>query len=239
MISTVGRVAKTRDLRKQSVCVIMKNRKQKGDEFVEDLKPIIAKNIIDLRRAADITQAQLAEKLNYSDKAVSKWERGEAIPSVTTLKEIADLFGVTVDYLISAEHETENQIKREFSERQRRNHLIITLLSTTIVWLVATIIYVIISLSTEFRLSKAWLVFVFAVPVSCVIALVFNSIWGKKKRNFLIISLLLWTALISFCLVLFLSLQKAYFWLVLAIGIPSQIMILLSSGLKFRRNRDK
>ena len=206
---------------------------------MEDLKPIIAKNIIDLRRAADITQAQLAEKLNYSDKAVSKWERGEAIPSVTTLKEIADLFGVTVDYLISAEHETENQIKREFSERQRRNHLIITLLSTTIVWLVATIIYVIISLSTEFRLSKAWLVFVFAVPVSCVITLVFNSIWGKKKRNFLIISLLLWTALISFCLVLFLSLQKAYFWLVLAIGIPSQIMILLSSGLKFRRNRDK
>ena len=217
----------------------MKNRKQKGDEFVEDLKPIIAKNIIDLRRAADITQAQLAEKLNYSDKAVSKWERGEAIPSVTTLKEIADLFGVTVDYLISAEHETENQIKREFSERQRRNHLIITLLSTTIVWLIATIIYVSISLSTEFRLSKAWLVFVFAVPISCVIALVFNSIWGKKKRNFLIISLLLWTALISFCLVLFLSLQKAYFWLVLAIGIPSQIMILLSSGLKFRRNRDK
>ena len=239
MISTVGRVAKTRDLRKQSVCVIMKNRKQKGDEFVEDLKPIIAKNIIDLRRAADITQAQLAEKLNYSDKAVSKWERGEAIPSVTTLKEIADLFGVTVDYLISAEHETENQIKREFSERQRRNHLIITLLSTTIVWLISTIIYVSISLSTEFRLSKAWLVFVFAVAISCVIALVFNSIWGKKKRNFLIISLLLWTALISFCLVLFLSLQKAYFWLVLAIGIPSQIMILLSSGLKFRRNRDK
>ena len=206
---------------------------------MEDLKPIIAKNIIDLRRAADITQAQLAEKLNYSDKAVSKWERGEAIPSVTTLKEIADLFGVTVDYLISAEHETENQIKREFSERRRRNHLIITLLSTTIVWLIATIIYVSISLSTEFRLSKAWLVFVFAVPISCVIALVFNSIWGKKKRNFLIISLLLWTALISFCLVLFLSLQKAYFWLVLAIGIPSQIMILLSSGLKFRRNRDK
>ena len=206
---------------------------------MEDLKPIIAKNIIDLRRAADSTPAQLAEKLNYSDKAVSKWERGEAIPGITTLKEIADLFGVTVDYLISAEHETENQIKREFSERQRRNHLIITLLSTTIVWLVATIIYVIISLSTEFRLSKAWLVFVFAVPVSCVITLVFNSIWGKKKRNFLIISLLLWTVLISFCLVLFLSLQKAYFWLVLAIGIPSQIMILLSSGLKFRRNRDK
>ena len=206
---------------------------------MEDLKPIVAKNIIELRRAADITQAQLAEKLNYSDKAVSKWERGEAIPSVSTLKEIADLFGVTVDYLISADHEAENEIRREFTERQRRNRLIITLLSTTIVWLVATIIYVSISVSTEFRLSKAWLVFVFAVPVSCVVTLVFNSIWGRKKLNFFIISLLLWTVLVSLCLVLFLSLQKAYFWLVLAIGIPSQIMILLSSGLKFRRNRDK
>lgn len=211
----------------------------KGDGFVEDLKPIVAKNIIELRRAADITQAQLAEKLNYSDKAVSKWERGEAIPSVATLKEIADLFGVTVDYLISADHEAENEIRREFTERQRRNRLIITLLSTTIVWLVATIIYVSISVSTEFRLSKAWLVFVFAVPVSCVVTLVFNSIWGRKKLNFFIISLLLWTVLVSLCLVLFLSLQKAYFWLVLAIGIPSQIMILLSSGLKFRRNREK
>ena len=211
----------------------------KGDGFVEDLKLIVAKNIIELRRAADITQAQLAEKLNYSDKAVSKWERGEAIPSVSTLKEIADLFGVTVDYLISADHEAENEIRREFTERQRRNRLIITLLSTTIVWLVATIIYVSISVSTEFRLSKAWLVFVFAVPVSCVVTLVFNSIWGRKKLNFFIISLLLWTVLVSLCLVLFLSLQKAYFWLVLAIGIPSQIMILLSSGLKFRRNRDK
>ena len=203
------------------------------------MKLSIAENISKLRKEHSMTQEQLAESLGVTFASVSKWERGEAIPSVTTLKEIADLFGVTVDYLISAEHETENQIKREFSERQRRNHLIITLLSTTIVWLISTIIYVSISLSTEFRLSKAWLVFVFAVPISCVIALVFNSIWGKKKRNFLIISLLLWTALISFCLVLFLSLQKAYFWLVLAIGVPSQIMILLSSGLKFRRNRDK
>ena len=206
---------------------------------MEDLKPIIAKNIIDLRRTADITQAQLAEKLNYSDKAVSKWERGDAIPSITTLKEIADHFGVTVDYLISADHEAENQIKREFTERQRRNRLIITLLSTMIVWLVATIVYVSISVTTEFRVSKAWLVFVFAVPLSCIVTLIFNSIWGKSKLNYLIISLLLWTMLISLCLVLILSLQKAYFWLLLAIGVPSQIIILLSSGLKIRRKKSK
>ena len=122
---------------------------------MDDLKPVIAKNITDLRKAADMTQAQLAEKLNYSDKAVSKWERGDAIPGVITLKEVADLFGVTVDYLLTEEHTAEKEIKREFTKRQRRNHLIISLLSTMTVWLAATIIYVSISLTTLFGLPES------------------------------------------------------------------------------------
>jgi DNA-binding transcriptional regulator YiaG len=40
---------------------------------VEDIKPIIAKNITALRQNAKLTQIELAERLNYSDKAVSKW----------------------------------------------------------------------------------------------------------------------------------------------------------------------
>ena len=71
---------------------------------MEDLKPIIAKNITVLRQNAKMTQFDLAEKLNYSDKAISKWERAEAIPDVSVLKSIADLFGVTVDYLLQDGH---------------------------------------------------------------------------------------------------------------------------------------
>ncbi len=202
---------------------------------MDDLKPIIAKNITDLRKAADMTQAQLAEKLNYSDKAVSKWERGDAIPGVVTLKEVADLFGVTVDYLLTEEHTAEKEIKREFTKRQRRNHLIITLLSTMTVWLAATVIYVSISLTTLFGLPEAWLAFVFAVPVSCIILLVFNSIWGKVRRNFLIITVLLWSLLVSLCLTFFFVSGESYIWLLLAIGVPLQIMILLWSGLKRKK----
>ena len=61
---------------------------------MEDLREIIAKNIADLRREQNLTQAELAARLNYSDKAVSKWERGESMPDITVLKEIADLFSV-------------------------------------------------------------------------------------------------------------------------------------------------
>ena len=202
---------------------------------MDDLKPVIAKNITDLRKAADMTQAQLAEKLNYSDKAVSKWERGDAIPSVITLKEVADLFGVTVDYLLTEEHTAEKEIKREFTKRQRRNHLIISLLSTMTVWLAATIIYVSISLSTLFGLPEAWLAFVFAVPASCIILLIFNSIWGKVKRNFVIITVFLWSLLVSLCLTFFFVSGESHIWLLLAVGIPLQIMILLWSGLKQKK----
>ena len=73
--------------------------------IVTDLKQTIAKNITALRQGRKMTQIELAEKLNYSDKAISKWERGESIPDVTVLKSIADLFGVTLDYLLQESHE--------------------------------------------------------------------------------------------------------------------------------------
>ena len=63
------------------------------------LRMQIGVNIAAHRKRAGMTQACLAEKLNYSDKAVSKWERGESMPDVTTLVQLADLFGVSLDDL--------------------------------------------------------------------------------------------------------------------------------------------
>lgn len=62
-----------------------------------ELKNIIAQNITDLRKKEKLTQAEFAERLNYTDKAISKWERGESIPSIDVLKQIADMFNVKVD----------------------------------------------------------------------------------------------------------------------------------------------
>ena len=69
-----------------------------------DMKRVIAKNMTELRLAKGMTQLQVAERLNYSDKAVSKWERAESIPDICILKEIADLYGVTLDYLVNEKH---------------------------------------------------------------------------------------------------------------------------------------
>ena len=200
---------------------------------MEDIKLVVAKNIADLRKANKLTQLELAEKLNYSDKAISKWERGDAIPDVAVLKEIADLFGVTLDYLVSADHDAEETTPRQ-SVRKLRNRGLITGMSILLVWFVATFSFV----TTDFAVSNVklhWLSFIWAAPVSMVVWLVFNSIWFNKKRNFLIISLLVWSFIIS----LFLTLLPfgLYFWQSFILGVPAQIMILMWSGLRIKRKR--
>ena len=88
---------------------------------MENLKITVAKNIADLRKAANMTQLDLASRLNYSDKAVSKWERGESLPDVATLKTIAEIFSVTVDYLLQEEHLQETIPVQQYSKHRRRN----------------------------------------------------------------------------------------------------------------------
>ena len=206
---------------------------------MEDIKVVIAANISELRKAHKLTQLELAEKLNYSDKAISKWERGDAIPDVAVLKTIADLFGVTLDYLVTAEHDLE-QVVPKLSARKLWNRSLITGISIFLVWFVATLSFVtpdivISNLVTSQNVKVHWLSFVWAVPVSMVVWLVFNSLWFKKSRNFLIISLLVWSGLGAIFITL---LPFGYsVWQLFLLGIPSQIIIIMWSKLRFKHKR--
>lgn len=196
---------------------------------MEELKPVIANNIIYLRKSMNWTQAELAQKLNYSDKAVSKWERAESVPDVTVLKSIADLFHVTIDYLMEAEH-TEKEAKSQvISKQQKRNHFIIALLSASLVFLIATIIFVVLLLCPIKSDFRPWMVYIYALPIALIVLLVFNSLWGKRTANFVIITALVWVTLLA----IYLTFLSQNIWLVFTIGIPSQIIILLWSGANF------
>lgn len=200
---------------------------------MEDIKKIISKNIQTLRKDASMTQSELAERLNYSDKAVSKWERGESVPDVVVLKQIADLFGVTVDYLIEAEHDL-TSMSLATKKIIRKNRLIISLLATAMVWLLATIAFVVLGLVMH-TVSRVWTAYLVAVPVSCIVLLVFNSIWGRTKLNFVIISVLIWSVLAT----LYIILSIKELWLIFVLGIPAQIIVLLWSNLDLKRKIKK
>ena len=195
---------------------------------MSDLRRAIADNICALRTEAGMTQAQFAELFNYSDKAVSKWERGEAIPDVTVLKQIADRFGVTVDYLLRSEHTDAEERARHLNRVASRNRLLVTLILTVGVWVLFTLLFVLLALSEVG--DAPWLLFIYAIPVSSVVVLVFNSIWGRRRLNFIIVSVLVWSILLSVYLTL-LSLLCRNFWILFIIGIPAQVLLFFIPGI--------
>ena len=197
---------------------------------MEDIKSIIAENIVQLRKNSGMTQIELAEKLNYSDKAVSKWERGESVPDISVLKAIADLFGVTVDYLITADHDPEelksDLLSEERQKKLNRTHGVIMGMSILLVWLIASVVFVPIDIATSGSYFH-WLAFAFAVPVSMLVWLIFNAMWFNRRKNYLIISLMVWTIIAAIHLtVLFFGFNIWQFYL---LGIPGQMIILLWS----------
>ena len=136
----------------------------------ERLKELFSRNLSVLRHRSGMTQLELAEKLNYSDKSISKWERGEGLPDLPVAMKIADLFGVSVNDLVS------EKIPRKFLIS--RNKVIITLLSIGIAWLVAAVSYFLFQF-----IAPSWkseMLFAYAVPVSFIVAIVFTNIWFKK-----------------------------------------------------------
>ena len=153
----------------------------------QNVRSIIASNLTKYRKNLGLTQLELAEKLNYSDKTLSKWERGESIPDIVTLKQLASIFGVSVDVLISEEGTSTAFVRKKDKKPPTRRKII---------WLVAVFIFVLLSLILKDQ-SKLWLSFIYAIPVSGIVLLVFSCIWGNNIYRFLFTSLIVWTSSLS------------------------------------------
>ncbi len=156
----------------------------------DKVKRNVASNIAYYRRECNLTQAELAEKIFYSDKSVSKWERGDGVPDICVLVMLADLFGVTVNDLIS-----DKQHKRNYAE-PRLKRLLITLLSLGLVWLVAAVVF--FGLKVAFpHLKSTWLTFIVAIPVTFIVAIVFTANWWPGLACYVSTSCLIWSIAVN------------------------------------------
>lgn len=187
----------------------------------EELKRQIGKNIVFCRKRMSLTQAGLAEKLNFSDKAVSKWERGESMPDVLTLMQLAEVLGVTTDYLLTGKDDSVPLVLD--SNKPKANKNIIAMLTSVLVWFLALLIFVALS---DANIPKSWIAFIYAVPVNAIVLLTLYSAWKVFRWNPTFISLIVWGALLSvyISLLLFLNLN---IWKIFLLGIPGQIAVLL------------
>jgi transcriptional regulator with XRE-family HTH domain len=198
----------------------------------EKLKVQIGANIAAQRRRCGLTQAGLAEKLNYSDKAVSKWERGESIPDVLTMIQLAQHFGVTVDELLGDSEENNRAVSRakhinplspEMERKREENRRIIQMLSSLLVWGIALLVYIVLS---SVNLPRTWVTFVYAIPINAIVLLVLRSAWRKFNRNELLISAIVWGCLLSIHMTL-LVYAEVNVWKVYMLGILGQAVISL------------
>lgn len=199
----------------------------------EKLKKQLGANIVTFRKRIGLTQAKLAERLNYSDKAVSKWERGESMPDVLTLVQLAELFDTTVDELLRdpdaipensggpIEHAMEAAVEKTL--KRKANKKVILLLSSLLVWFVALLVFVIVS---SLDIPRSWIAFLYAIPVDAIVQLSLRSAWRDFRWNKTLISILMWGGLLS----LYASLKlfvHVDIWKLFLLGIPGQLAVLL------------
>ena len=198
----------------------------------EKLKLQIGSNIASYRKRAGLTQAGLAERLNYSDKAVSKWERGESMPDVTTLVQLAEQFDITVNDVevdpdaLPGNPGTLEKAMTQVSEKalkRKADKGIILSLSSTLVWYVALFFFVGIS---SFDIPFSWLAFFYAVPANAIVLLSLRSAWRDFRWNKALISCIVWGSLVSIHASLWVFLGVNV-WKLYLLGIPGQIAIFL------------
>ncbi|MBR4999229.1 MAG: helix-turn-helix transcriptional regulator [Clostridia bacterium] len=200
----------------------------------KDFNAIIGKNLLRLRKDKKLTQMEVAEKFNYSDKSISKWEKGESMPSVDILCELAKFYGVSLDDLTheneilpTIENKTANKKEKKRTPRMFSTRLMVTLLSVGAVWLCATILFVLLKIFADINY---YMTFMWSGVLSLIVLIVFNAIWGRMRYLFPILTFLLWLILASLHVQVFIH-SSFNIWPVYFLGIPLQILIILWGAL--------
>ena len=198
---------------------------------MDDLKYTTASNIINLRQKAGMTQSELAALINYSDKSVSKWERAEEVPDSYVLKKMSEIFGVTVDYLLSP-HDGWDQDPRQ--KKPAYSNQVIILLSVTGVWMLALILFI----SLWLLGNLVWIIFIYAILFSMLVLLVLNSVLEQGRHNYFIISALLLSVVASLYFS-FLYFGKQNYWQLYLLLAPAWLVVFLTSRLRKRPDKEK
>lgn len=192
---------------------------------MKDIKPIIAANLSKFRKKKGLTQAELAEKLNYSDKAVSRWERGDTMPDISVLYELCEFYGITLDILAS-EDASEDDLDKVYDKNSLAYRILVMLLGVSFVWMFATVVYIYSNLKDNG--NYFWMAFIWAIPLTCVVLKMTGRGFITTVVKIIIDSVFLWSVITC----VYLQFIKYNMWMVFLLGIPMQAIIILWVRLK-------
>lgn len=193
---------------------------------------LLAKNLVYYRKASGLTQLELAEKFNYSDKSVSKWERGEGFPDVFVLKSLADFYGINVDDFYATEHK-----KVATTNHSLRKQVYIKLLSVGIGWLVTLMAFFLLhTLLPKNVPFQTWLVFIYGVVITGVILLVWDFIYHHRFLRVIDTSIVIWSCAMTIYFTI-LIITKTNLPLMFVVAVPLEILEIL--WFMFRKNKKR
>ena len=189
---------------------------------MKTLRQIVGENLTELRKNKKLTQFELAEQLNYSDKSISKWERAEGLPDILVLKALADFYDIRVDDFFR-----EEKAKIKMTRKSRR--WFIFGLSETLVWLVFGVFFSVFSIALP-NVFAWWLLFVYAAAASAILAVVWAGIYHKRLYQLIATSCIVWFTIASIyltALMVTLPNPNPNLWLLFLIGVPLEILAVL------------
>lgn len=208
---------------------------------LNELKLISASNIIKLRTGAGLTQAELGARLNYSDKTISKWERGEAIPDAFVLTQLAAMFDVTVDYLLSSHDAWEAPIEEDEEEEEPDTvesngtsysvDVIMALVFVSI-WTACIVAFVTLWLAVDIIL---WQIFAVTLPVSLLVLMILMCVFKKRKTLQYIIAAFVFSIFVT----LYFLLPADTPWQLFLIGVPAVAIVFLACNIRKRPRKRK
>lgn len=199
---------------------------------LSELKLISASNLINLRTGRGWTQAELGAKLNYSDKTVSKWERGEAIPDAYVLLQLAELFGVTVDDLLSSHDQWEPPVPAE-EEVPTYSYSINVILSIVLLGVFTIALTVFVTLWLLDILE--WRVFLVALSAELLVGLVLDCVFKRARHlQYILAAFVLSLFLLAY---FFLPVHKP--WQLFLLAVPAEAIVFLSCNVRRKPRRSK
>lgn len=193
---------------------------------------LLAKNLVYYRKASGLTQLELAEKFNYSDKSVSKWERGEGFPDVFVLKSLADFYGINVDDFYASEHKQINT-----TNHSSRKQIYIKLLSVSIGWLVTLLTFFLLNtLLNDSVLFQTWLVFIYGIVIMGTVLLVWDFIYHHRFLRVIDTSIVIWSSAMTIYFT-FLIIMNMNLPLIFVVAAPLEVLEII--WFLFRNNKKK
>jgi len=195
---------------------------------MENLREIIATNIINLRKAKNWTQVELARRINFSDKAVSRWEKGEVMPDIETIQRLSEVFDVPMTAIIEKQKNQQQETKTKPTKQEVLSQIFLV----CEIWTILSVAYAYLNISSGLNV---WKIFLWGVPATVLLLYIVNLRHKHNVSSFVYGTIFIWT----FTACLFIQMIHLHAWFFFILGIPIQGMLVVRYLVKHEQRKRK